>query len=118
MDGVELNTDETAVELLGGGEGRAGTAEGVEDRIARSGESLDQGPENPDRFLGRMEAVPGIGPVDHVGRRRRRGCGVAFPIRPGTGVAELHLQTGPPNETPRTALIGVIAEVSRKTTLS
>lgn len=50
MGRVELNPDETTVELPGGGEGPAGTAEGVEDRITRSGESLIRGLKIPTGF--------------------------------------------------------------------
>src|ERR1035437_3995761 len=67
--GVEINADELASKLAGGDKGGTGPAERIEDNGAGAGKSGNQGFERLHRLLRRMQAVAGIMPVQHVGRR-------------------------------------------------
>jgi hypothetical protein len=57
MGFVEFDTDKVTLHVAGGDERRSRTVEGVEHRIARLREGLDDRIEDRDRLLRRMLAV-------------------------------------------------------------
>jgi len=66
----EFHADIVASEQSSGYEGRTGTAKRVKDDSIGFTERLNEGFERIDGFLCRVEAVAGIGPVDHIGNRQ------------------------------------------------
>jgi hypothetical protein len=79
MNFIQLDAQEPAVQLTCGDQGRARTAERIEDDCFWLGESADQNLERLDGLLGRMQAVAGILPVKNVrhGRRGQRRTALA-----------------------------------------
>ncbi len=74
----ELDAQVAAFEKGSGDKGTIGTCEGVEDYVARSGESFNERVEDADRLFGGMHFVAGIFPRLNVVERSGRLCGAAF----------------------------------------
>lgn len=105
---VDLHAEEGSADAPGGGESGAGAAERVEHQATGRAEPGDQRREDLDGFLGRVQPVAGVDPVDHVAQRRRRPAHVALgeqvgllmPVleeagRGGVSLAEHHVADKP-----------------------